>query len=209
MGGYPVIQCPTIPCPKSYMALDPSESKNDAPSFYHLDPSWGPEITQDPRGTGESFISYGMCPIDQSWDDKDLKTLALAKLFAFDYSNHGQFFWNFRTEIEPRWSYLDAIARGWLPRGPYTSDDHLTFLDTCNALLNPPLPCEGEETKNNPQAQMDFASIYIFFSLLMYGGLLLVLFFLFSPFMRGKYLEGSNREYVQIPEVEISFSASG
>ena len=94
----------------------------------------------DPRGTGSSFISYGQCPIDDtSWSDNDLHVLALSKLFAFDYANHGQFFWNFRTELEPRWSFLEATAKGWMPKGPINSNTRQMSLNTCNALINPPL----------------------------------------------------------------------
>ena len=67
--------------------------------------------------------------------------MALSKLFAFDYANHGQFFWNFRTELEPRWSYLQATTNGWIPTGPFTSQTRETFLNTCNALINPPFDC--------------------------------------------------------------------
>ena len=28
----------------------------------------------------------------------------------------GWFFWNFRTEFEPHWDFLEAWRRGWLPR---------------------------------------------------------------------------------------------
>ena len=103
----------------------------------------------DPRGTGSSFISYGQCPIDDtSWSDNDLHVLALSKLFAFDYANHGQFFWNFRTELEPRWSFLEATAKGWMPKGPIDSDTRQMSLNTCNALLNPPLAC-GDVINDN------------------------------------------------------------
>ena len=97
----------------------------------------------DPRGSGSSFIDYGKCPIDDnSWSDSELHTLALSKLFAFDYSNHGQFFWNFRTELEPRWSYLEATKNGWIPEGPFTKNTRSTFFKTCNALMNPPINCD-------------------------------------------------------------------
>ena len=44
-----------------------------------------------------------------------MRDLAMAKLFAFDLNTHGQFFWNFRTELEPRWDYMQSVSRGWLP----------------------------------------------------------------------------------------------
>lgn len=44
-----------------------------------------------------------------------MRDLAMAKLYAFDLHTHGQFFWNFRTEFEPRWDFMQAVTRGWLP----------------------------------------------------------------------------------------------
>ena len=41
--------------------------------------------------------------------------IGMAKINAFDVNTHGFFFWNFRTELEPKWSYQEAVARGWLP----------------------------------------------------------------------------------------------
>lgn len=66
---------------------------------------------------GESFVKYGMCPRDKSFpnDDMEMKRLAYAKLRAFDSDTHGQFFWNFRTEFEPRWDYAQAVKNQWLP----------------------------------------------------------------------------------------------
>ena len=29
---------------------------------------------------------------------------------------HGWFFWNFRTEFEPHWDFLEAADRNWFPR---------------------------------------------------------------------------------------------
>ena len=58
-----------------------------------------------------------MCPRDKSFpnDDIEMKRLAYAKLRAFDSDTHGQFFWNFRTEFEPRWDYAQAVKNQWLP----------------------------------------------------------------------------------------------
>lgn len=35
-------------------------------------------------------------------------------LYIFDDAVEGQFIWNFRTELEPRWSYIEAYDKGWL-----------------------------------------------------------------------------------------------
>jgi hypothetical protein len=58
-----------------------------------------------------------MCPRDKSFDDEDteMRLLAFSKLSAFDSDTHGQFFWNFRTEFEPKWDFAMAVQREWLP----------------------------------------------------------------------------------------------
>ena len=116
-----MVTCTYVPCAPSYLKYP--DGSLAVPSF---NPSWGPDITEDPQGTGQSFMSYGQCPIDQPWSDSNLSILALAKLFAFDYNSHGQFMWNFRTELEAKWSFLQATANGWLPKGPY--NNKLVFL---------------------------------------------------------------------------------
>ena len=84
------------------------------------DPSVG---YQDPYGSGgKSSVEYGMCPIDLILEDEveEVKKLSYAKLHAFDMSTHGQFFWNFRTELETRWDYLQVVLRGSYLLGPLT-----------------------------------------------------------------------------------------
>ena len=56
---------------------------------------------------GRSYVEYGMCPRDRPFarEKEQVRTLAYAKLHAFDYQSHGQFFWNFRTELETRWDF--------------------------------------------------------------------------------------------------------
>jgi hypothetical protein len=53
-------------------------------------------------------VEYGTCPRDKPFPNEqaDVRTLSYAKLHAFDFQTHGQFFWNFRTEFETRWDYL-------------------------------------------------------------------------------------------------------
>lgn len=48
-------------------------------------------------------------------DQEVTSTLALKKLNAWSHG-HGSFFWNFKTELEPKWDYIRAVDRGWLPR---------------------------------------------------------------------------------------------
>eukprot|EP01041_Mallomonas_annulata_P011054 gene11054-23110_t len=105
--GYPKVKCEMVTCPAPYFG---SGVVPNAP----VDVTKGP---QDPFGTGESYVSYGKCPRDHyiENEDKSMRSLAMAKLYAFDLHTHGQFFWNFRTEFEPRWDFMQAVSRGWLP----------------------------------------------------------------------------------------------
>jgi len=74
------------------------------------DPSMG---YQDPYGAGgKSSVEYGMCPIDLILVNEvsEVRKLSYAKLHAFDRSTHGQFFWNFRTELGTRWDYHQVLT---------------------------------------------------------------------------------------------------
>jgi hypothetical protein len=58
-----------------------------------------------------------MCPRDRfiPKEDTAMRLLGNAKLHVYDRHTHGQFFWNFRTEFEPRWDFQEAVRRKWLP----------------------------------------------------------------------------------------------
>jgi glucan 1,3-beta-glucosidase len=103
--GYPQVGCDWVPCPAPYMGAE----QPGAPPDHSLG-------AQAPFGTGFSSPLYGKCPVDRSWEDDDvtMKRLARAKLAAFELTS-GWFYWNFRTELEPKWSYLEGVRRGWLP----------------------------------------------------------------------------------------------
>ncbi|MBK6276986.1 MAG: glycoside hydrolase family 5 protein [Gammaproteobacteria bacterium] len=45
-----------------------------------------------------------------------LRGYAAAQLLAFEHYR-GWFFWSYRTETTPAWSFRDAVERGWLPAG--------------------------------------------------------------------------------------------
>jgi len=88
---------------------------------------------------------FGYCPVDRDWlkessgnpqtgrdwvrapptapkhlDDTDnvMTHLAYKKINAFSGIGHGFYFWNFRTDVEePRWSYMLALEKGWIPKG--------------------------------------------------------------------------------------------
>lgn len=114
--GYPKVQCEMVRCPDPYMGS--AARQPNAPP----DPSKG---AQDPFGNGgESYVEYGYCPRDKPFsisgnsteENEATRLLAQCKLYAFDMRTHGNFFWNFRTEFEPRWDYLRAVENGWFPR---------------------------------------------------------------------------------------------
>ena len=61
---------------------------------------------------------FGRCPREMAMDvheDEYMTTLAHKQVSAFN-RGHGWFFWNFRTEFEPHWDFLEAYRRGWFPR---------------------------------------------------------------------------------------------
>ena len=113
------------------------------------------------RTGGESFVKYGMCPKDKSFPDEDeqVKKLAYAKLRSFDRNTHGQFFWNFRTEFEPRWDFAQAVKKGWLPID-YTHIETMELIDnSCNYESVAPVRSYGS-------VLTIMASILLFFLLL-------------------------------------------
>ncbi|KAI9591657.1 putative Exo-beta-1,3-glucanase [Syncephalis fuscata] len=46
-----------------------------------------------------------------------LKRYAEIQMDAFE-AGSGWFFWNFKTEREPQWSYLEGVKQGWIPKDP-------------------------------------------------------------------------------------------
>ena len=101
-----VHECAWVECPYSYM-----------PEPYGVDfdrtlPEIGPygvSPAQTPR--------YGMCATDSNnFNHADIQVLADCTLDTFDALMDAQFIWNFRTEIEDRWSYINAYDNGWLNR---------------------------------------------------------------------------------------------
>jgi hypothetical protein len=99
---------------------------------------------------------YGLCPVGRDWlressgniktgtdymhappaappghDDSDdvMRNLANKKIAAFSGIGHGFYFWNFRTDVvEPHWSYMLAVERGWITKGNL---DEATIMTAC------------------------------------------------------------------------------
>ena len=155
--GYPKVKCERIVCPPPYMGYDQPGTL--------LDPTKG---AQDPFGTGgESYVEYGTCPRDKPFDNDDfvMTTLGYSKLNAFDLGTHGQFFWNFRTEFEPRWDYMEATKKGWIP-SKYEKEniaDIAAFCSWSNPTSAPTLPVEAAVAHNTSSANKDIINSFLIF----------------------------------------------
>ncbi|CAM9611016.1 unnamed protein product [Chrysoparadoxa australica] len=121
--GYPRTNCGYKTCPLPYMGpgIIPGAPVN--PSM----------PTQGPFGTGASTPRYGKCPVGAPWRDEDvfMKALAHTKLHAFEHG-HGHLFWNWRTELEERWDYLEATDRGWFPQNVEFLQDNKIVKHACD-----------------------------------------------------------------------------
>eukprot|EP00980_Cylindrotheca_fusiformis_P021896 scaffold8740_cov113-Cylindrotheca_fusiformis.AAC.4 len=132
--GFPRLPCKYIPCADPYMGEGQPGTPVD-----------NTKPIQGPFGTGMSGPHFGLCPVGRDWlreasgnpqtgrdwvrtppdapkhyDDTDnvMTHLALKKINAFSGIGHGFYFWNFRTDLdEPRWSYMLALKKGWIPSG--------------------------------------------------------------------------------------------
>jgi glucan 1,3-beta-glucosidase len=126
--GYPKVECDRVQCPAPYMG-------NGQPGAPPNNPSVD---TLDPRGSGgESFVINGTCPRDKSFPGEaaGLQQLAHAHLKVFDRLSHGNFFWNFRTELEPRWDYQVATKSKWIPtQWSADSDTSLMIGKSCEGF---------------------------------------------------------------------------
>lgn len=134
--GFPRLPCKYVECADPYMGFDQPGTP--------VDPS---KALQGPYGTGMSGPVWGLCPVGRDWvkerkkapndwmhapptapkhlDDSDfvMSQLALKKIDAFSTVGHGFYFWNFNAELDdPHWSYLQALERGWIPKGNLNSD---------------------------------------------------------------------------------------
>ena len=96
--------CQWVECPHSYL---PDEFAVD---FDRTADKIGP------FGAGEdSGVRKGLCPIDSAhFSEDDTHRLARSMLHTFNEHVEGQFLWNFRNELEPKWNYVTAYDEGWL-----------------------------------------------------------------------------------------------
>jgi len=96
---------------------------------------------QGPFGSGISGPMFGRCPREMALEDSEdewITNLAHKQIAAFNQA-HGWFFWNFRTEFESHWDFLESYRRGWFPRN--VSDwEALDSLKVCDAGTPPLKP---------------------------------------------------------------------
>lgn len=97
-------ECQRVTCPASYM-----------PAPYAADFDRSAAMLGPIGESDASTISYGQCLTDSSFfSNDDVKTLGDCSSYILNQAVAGQFMWNFRTELEPRWSYIEAYDKGWL-----------------------------------------------------------------------------------------------
>ena len=61
------------------------------------------------------MVKKGMCPIDSDhFSERQTHRLARSMLKTFNKHVEGQFMWNFRNEMEDKWSYVNAYDKGWI-----------------------------------------------------------------------------------------------
>lgn len=97
--GYPFVECERVQCADPYMGSQPG-----AP------PPLDGGVMLDPHGAGgQSTVINGTCPRDKPFPNEfdAMRELIKAKLYAY-HNTHGNFYWNFRTEFQYRWSFREV-----------------------------------------------------------------------------------------------------
>ena len=96
-------ECMWVECPKTYL---PDDVAVDMDRTAYMQGPFGSNLLD--------VAQYGMCPTDSDrWTDKDMLTNGQCVIKTFDKYAEAHFMWNFRTELEPKWSYVDSYDKGW------------------------------------------------------------------------------------------------
>ncbi|TMW69676.1 hypothetical protein Poli38472_001832 [Pythium oligandrum] len=129
--GFPKVVCQLQKCPVESTYLG------------HGFPGTPLDVTkpiQGPYGTGMSGPSFGLCPATSNvtvgqktpQDEVDFtRNLVLKKLNAFAVG-HGWYFWNFKTELDARWDFLQLIRMGAFPKNVSDYGDEDGVFDACD-----------------------------------------------------------------------------
>ena len=62
----------------------------------------------------EGPFTHALQQLDRFQQDAAYRAYGASQLMAFE-RYHGWFFWSYRTETAPAWSFRDCVERGWLP----------------------------------------------------------------------------------------------
>jgi hypothetical protein len=112
-------KCDWVECPYSYIP-----DKTIGVDFDRNADMLGPF-----GGNTLSTIQKGMCPTDSShFSNEDVMTLGQCGTYVMDDLVQGMFMWTFRNELEPRWSYSESYAAGWIKRTNFPAADDSEFL---------------------------------------------------------------------------------
>jgi len=98
-------ECEWLDCPTTYL-----------PAPYNQDYIDENAAMLGPIGESDrSAIRYGKCARDSTWfTHENTKELATCVHETFEKHVAGQFLWNYRNELEPKWSYIQAYDEGWI-----------------------------------------------------------------------------------------------
>ncbi|CAK4629010.1 unnamed protein product [Aphanomyces euteiches] len=110
--GFPKVQCTMQKCPvdSTYLGYGFPGTPLDTT-----------KPIQGPYGTGTSGPSFGLCPVSKNdsfpgISHRDFTTkLARKKLNGFQVG-HGWYFWNFKTELDFTWDFLQLARAGVFPK---------------------------------------------------------------------------------------------
>merc|ERR1719263_1160200 len=86
----------------------------------------------------------GYCPSDSTYfNDQEVAQIAKCAFKAFDAQTEATFFWTAHNEIEPRWDWVKAHARGWFDRdsnatAESASADSATRADNSDHTIDQP-----------------------------------------------------------------------
>lgn len=137
--GYPKVKCSLTQCPVygTYLGR----------GFPGL-PLDVTKASQGPFGTGHSGPSYGLCPISSNisfsqTNDTHLTAQILGKQLHAWSVGHGYYFWNFRAELDRKWSFLDLVGMNLTPPNisSYTKDDGI--LSACDRENDENIVCRA------------------------------------------------------------------
>lgn len=118
-------KCQWVECPKPYL---PEELAPDMDRTAYM---------QGPYGTNLIDVArYGMCPIDSGkFDVHDLHKIGRCVMEAYNDNIDAHIMWNFRNELEPRWSYVESWNNGWINQHLH-KDDEVEIKNRLNSYFN-------------------------------------------------------------------------